>query len=136
MAGYQQLTLIGNAGDDAVLRTLQNGQQVASVSLACSRSWTDGNGERQEVTTWWRLSFWNEQAKNAAKLITKGSQLFVTASSVKPSAYLDKSGSPAASLEATVTFFQMLGARQDASGSKPNNGNSSGDILEDADIPF
>ena len=53
---YQQLTLIGNLGNDPEMRYTPSGVAVTSFSLAVSRSWTGKDGQRQEKTIWFRVT--------------------------------------------------------------------------------
>jgi single-strand DNA-binding protein len=50
MSGFlNRVQLIGNLGRDPEVRTMQNGGQVVTLSIATSESWKDDrSGERRE----------------------------------------------------------------------------------------
>ncbi|KAA6208014.1 single-stranded DNA-binding protein, partial [Avibacterium paragallinarum] len=39
MAGINKAIIVGNLGNDPEIRTMQNGDQVATISVATSESW-------------------------------------------------------------------------------------------------
>ncbi len=69
---YQQLTLIGNLGNDPEMRYTPSGVAVTSFSLAVSRSWTGKDGQRQEKTIWFRVSAWDKLAETASQYLDQG----------------------------------------------------------------
>lgn len=130
MAGWQQTIIVGNVGGDPELRYLQSGQAVASFSVAVTRKWTDKQtDERKEETTWFRVTCWRNLAEIANQYVHKGTQIMVVGT-VKASAYTDKSGQPASSLELTADNLQLLGSRED--GEHAENGGTP----TRKDIPF
>lgn len=71
------VTLIGNLGADPDVRTTASGKMVATLSLATSRQWTDGQGQRQEKTAWHRVVVWGKQAELAQRFLTKGRKVCI-----------------------------------------------------------
>lgn len=142
MAGWQQFIAVGNVGRDPNMRYTQSGVPVCDFSLAVTRRFggRDG-GEKQEKTTWVKVTCWRQQAEIANQYVRKGMQLMVVGT-VEVSAYTDKGGQPAASLELTVDTFQMLGSRAEREGMATSGGSSGGDYDYPAppdnvgDIPF
>ena len=61
MSGFlNRVQLIGNLGRDPEVRTMQNGGQVVTLSIATSESWKDDrSGELRERTEWHRLVIFN-----------------------------------------------------------------------------
>lgn len=48
MAGINKVIIVGHLGNDPEMRVMQNGEQVANISVATSESWTDKNsGEKK-----------------------------------------------------------------------------------------
>ncbi|MYC96178.1 MAG: single-stranded DNA-binding protein [Caldilineaceae bacterium SB0661_bin_32] len=47
---YQQITLVGNLGNDPKMQYAPSGDPVTRFSVATSRSWTGQDGQRQEKT--------------------------------------------------------------------------------------
>ena len=53
MARYlNQVTLLGNLGNDPEVRNFQNGGRVLAFNVATSEFWKDRNGEQRERTEW------------------------------------------------------------------------------------
>jgi single-strand DNA-binding protein len=73
-----RVTLIGHLGKEPEIRTTQQGNRVASFSLATSESWKDQSGERQERTTWHRVVIFNENLIGIIeKYAKKGSKVYL-----------------------------------------------------------
>ena len=74
-----EVTLCGNLGGDPEVKSLQNGNQVASFNLATTESWKDKqSGERRERTQWHRIVIWNEGlVKLCEKHLAKGDQIYL-----------------------------------------------------------
>jgi len=74
-----KVILIGNLGKDPDIRTTQNGNKIASFSVATSESWNDkSTGERKENTQWHRVVVYNENLVNLVeKYLQKGSKIYV-----------------------------------------------------------
>lgn len=137
MAGFAQTIIIGNVGRDPELKYTQSGVAVCDFSVAVTvRFGKTETGDRKEKTTWYRVSCWRQLGEVAAQYVQKGTQIMVVGT-VEASAYLDKSGQPAASLELTATNFQLLGSRGDVQGGGRENYNDFAPPPENVgDIPF
>ena len=72
----QLLTIAGNVGKDAVLRTTQNGDKVLGFSLGVSNG-KDKNGE-DRPTTWYDCSVWGKRAESLERHIAKGTKLVLS----------------------------------------------------------
>ena len=80
MAGsVNKVILVGNLGRDPEIRSMQNGDKVAQLSLATSETWRDkSSGERKERTEWHRVVIFNENlVKVAEQFLKKGSKVYV-----------------------------------------------------------
>lgn len=120
MAGYQQVIIIGNVGRDVRFTYTQAGVPVADFSVAVTRRF--GTAEnRSERTTWFKVTCWRNLAEIANSYVRKGTQIMVVGT-IEVSAYTDKSGNPAATLELTADNFQLLGSRGDREGGSGNGG--------------
>ncbi len=106
---YQQLTLIGNLGNDPEMRYTPSGVAVTSFSLAVSRSWTGKDGQRQEKTIWFRVSAWDKLAETASQYLTKGRQVFVVGELEELRTFTDKNGTMRVSLDVTAGEIRFLG---------------------------
>lgn len=79
-------------------------QHVASFSVAVSRK----NGGGKKVTLWVRVNCWNKLADIAIQYIHKGSLVQVSAEWLRPSAWVDQSGTPQASLDMDANRLVLL----------------------------
>ncbi len=109
MAGFEQITLMGNVGEEPVMRYTPAGVPVTVFSLAVNHQWTDANGAKQKKTKWFRINCWRERAEFAAQYVHKGDALLVQGV-VDANAFLGKEDNkPKASLEVTATLMQFAG---------------------------
>jgi single-strand DNA-binding protein len=67
------LTIAGNIGKSAELRTTQNGDKVAGFTVAVS----EGFGDKQR-TLWFDVSVWGARAEKLAPMLTKGGKVCVS----------------------------------------------------------
>jgi len=88
-----RVILLGNVGADPDIRHTQNGDTVATFSLATSESWKDKDtGERKERTEWHRIVVFNQAtAKVVEQYVKKGSKVGVEGM-IKTRKYTDKDG--------------------------------------------
>jgi single-strand DNA-binding protein len=80
MAGsVNKVILVGNLGRDPEIRSTNDGQRIATFSLATSENWRDKNsGERREKTEWHRVVIFNERLVEVVeKYVKKGSKLYI-----------------------------------------------------------
>jgi single-strand DNA-binding protein len=71
------VALVGNVGQNPVLRATGNGTPVANVTLATNRVYRDRDGNRQQSTEWHRLVVWGEGARNFADIVRSGDKVAV-----------------------------------------------------------
>ncbi len=145
---FQQITLVGNLGQDPEMRYTPSGVPVTSFSLAVNRVWTGQDGQRQEKTTWFRVTAWRRDAELASQYLSKGRQVLVVGEMEEARPWTDKDGNQRASLEVTARTIRFIGSRGDSSGGDYGNeehaasgsgSNSSGGgapAMQDEDIPF
>lgn len=115
---FQQTIIVGNLGGEPEMRYLPSGAAVTNVNCAVTEKWNDQQGNRQEKTTWYRITAWRKLAETLAQYAHKGDRLMFVG---KPSAsaWIDRDGNARATLELTVDSFKFLGS--------PNrNGNGNG----------
>lgn len=133
---FQELILVGNLGDEPQMRYTPAGIAVANFSLAVNKVWSDANGQRQEKTTWFRVSAWRKQAELVSQYLHKGSRVLVRGE-VECRAYADKQGQPAASMEVTADMIRFLTPKGEIEATQ-SAAASVADLVPDnkADIPF
>lgn len=72
----QKTQIIGRVGNDAEVKTLDNGSKVISFNVACTENWKNKQGEKQSKTTWYECSKWGEYT-GVSQYIKKGTQIYV-----------------------------------------------------------
>ena len=71
--------LIGNLGQDPEIRSLPDGTQVASFSLATSETYRDKqSGEKKDVTTWHNVVAFAGLGEISGKYLHKGSRIWMS----------------------------------------------------------
>jgi single-strand DNA-binding protein len=137
-----QAQIIGHVGRDPEVRSLQNGDTVASFSIATTEKWKDkSTGEQREATEWHRVSVFGKLAEIVQKWVTKGSLVYVSGKIVTRK-YQDKDGLEKQTTEIRADSMKLLGgdksgkqepSRQQA---KPPQQHSSPGADLDDDVPF
>lgn len=72
-----QVTLIGNLGQDPELRTLEGGAKFLRFSMATNENYKDRAGEWQTITTWHNVVIWRDAAERLSRTLRKGSMVYV-----------------------------------------------------------
>ena len=83
MAGsINKVILVGNVGQEPQVRTMNNGQKVASFSLATSDRWRDRtSGEQKEQTEWHRIVVFQPGLVDVVeRMLQKGTKLYIEGS--------------------------------------------------------
>lgn len=128
---YQEITIVGNLGNDPELKYWDDGTAFCNFSVAVNKAKKDGEKE----TTWFRCTAYRGTAEAVAKYLSKGRQVLVVGE-VKARAYEDKQGNPAASLDVQANTVKFLGSRDDDSApTHAGNGHGKTEDFGD-DIPF
>ena len=112
MAGsLNKVMLIGNLGRDPEVRATPNGSKVATFSVACSESWKDQSGQKQERTEWVTVVAWRAQAEIAEKYLRKGAKIYVEGK-IQTRSWEDKNGGGKRyATEVLCDRFMMLDGR-------------------------
>lgn len=139
---FNQIILVGNLGSDPEMRYTPNGVPVTNFSLAVNKSWTTQDGQKQDKTTWYRVTTWRKQAELASQYLTKGRQVLVVGELDEARMFTGRDGQVHVSLEVTAQTVRFLGGRGEASGdvgashgAAPANAGGEPQI-SDEDIPF
>jgi single-strand DNA-binding protein len=69
--------LLGNLGKDPEFTTFQNGDRIATLSLATTEKYPDKNGETKESVEWHRVKFNGKLVDVIEKWVKKGDRLLV-----------------------------------------------------------
>jgi single-strand DNA-binding protein len=142
MASLNRVELIGNLGADPEARSTSNGKEVVNLRLACSESWKDRDGNRQERTEWIPVVIWNEAIGKVAKqYLRKGSRCYISGQ-FQTRKWTDQSGADRYSTEVVVQPFHgelvLLDPpqRQETGGHLASRPQPAFDADLDDDVPF
>jgi single-strand DNA-binding protein len=122
MAGVNKVILVGNLGKDPEARSMNNGGEVVSFSMATSDTWNDkASGERKEKTEWHNVVIFNENLGRIAKqYLRKGSTCYIEGA-LQTRKWTDQSGADRYTTEVVLQRFRgeltLLGGRGDGGGS-------------------
>lgn len=150
MSDLNVFSCTGRLGADPDHRTFQNGDPMANLRVAVSKSWKDREtGERKEKTSWIPVTITNKGYCGLAKYASKGSRVAVSGELIERK-WQDQQGNNRSSLEVHVSAFSgsltLLDSRSEGQGtsnqqnppyggSEPHSGAGFRDDL-DSDIPF
>jgi single-strand DNA-binding protein len=131
MAGsVNKVILIGNLGKDPEARSMNNGGEVVSFSLATSENWNDkASGERKEKTEWHNIVIFNENLGRIAKqYLRKGSSVYIEGQ-LQTRKWTDKDGHDKYTTEVVLQRFRgeltLLGGRESGVSSGSGSGGGS-----------
>ncbi len=111
--------LLGNLGADPDLRFTQGGQAVLNLRLAVSESYLDKDKVRRERTDWISCVVWGKRGEALAKILAKGSSIFVEGS-LRTSSYDDRDGTKKYKTEVHATNIILAGrSRGNGDGGEP-----------------
>ncbi|HQR50072.1 MAG TPA: single-stranded DNA-binding protein [Methylophilaceae bacterium] len=157
MASVNKCIFIGNLGRDPEIRYMPSGDAIANFSIACTDSFKDKSGQKQERTEWVRIAMFGKLAEIAGQYLKKGSSVYIEGR-LQTRKWQNKEGQDQYTTEIVADRMQMLGsrsggnafevmddggdnnaapaARQPApAAAKPAGGSTGFDDFED-DIPF
>lgn len=69
--------LIGHLGKEVEIKDLENGNKVATVTLATNESYTNAKGDKVDETIWHNLVAWGKVADWMNQLLGKGTEVLV-----------------------------------------------------------
>jgi single-strand DNA-binding protein len=139
--GLNKTQIIGHLGRDPEMRHTAQGTAVTNFSVAVSREWKDGDGEKNEDTTWFNVVAWDKLGEICNQYLAKGSKVYVEGR-IQTRKYTDRDGNERQSWELVATDMIMLDSRArdgDESRERPApvaRRNQPQPIESDADIPF
>ena len=108
--GLNKVLLLGNLGQDPELKVTQGGQAVLKLRLATTETYLDKSNTRQERTEWHSVTVWGKRGEALAKILTKGSSIFVEGG-IRTSSY-EKNGEKRYSTEIVANNIILAGGRR------------------------
>lgn len=106
---FNKIILVGNLGKDPELRYTPQGDAVCSFSMATNEKRKDKGGQKQDVTTWFKVTLWRHQAEAAAKWLTKGSPVYIEGR-LRVEEYVDRENINRYTLDVQATDMQFIGS--------------------------
>jgi len=110
---YAQTVIIGNVGADPEKKSV-NGHKLCTFTVATAYRYKTSDGERKEVTTWYRVSAWGNLAQIVADYVRKGRQVHVTGRMICNEKEVD--GVKRKFWELRANELTLLGKKSDSSG--------------------
>lgn len=104
---------IGRLGEDPSCKYLPSGEAVTNISVACSSSWKDKQGNKQEATEWIRYTAFGKLAEIMAEYLKKGSKVYLSGK-MKTRKYQAQDGSDRFSTEIIAESMQMLDGKPES----------------------
>ena len=139
MASLNKATLIGHLGQNPDTRYMPSGDAVTTISIATTETWKDKGGQKQEETTWHRVTLFRKLGEIAAEYLKKGALVYIDGR-IKTEEWTDKQGVKRYSTSIVAETMKMLGQKQSGANERssaptqPAGGTKPGDF--DNDIPF
>lgn len=99
------ITIAGQLGKDAEIKYLNNGDPVASFSVADSQG-------KDKPTIWWRCSLFGKRADSLAPYLLKGQAVTVTGTLTERE-YTDKDGMQKKAQEVRVNDVALQGGKRE-----------------------
>jgi single-strand DNA-binding protein len=128
--GFNRVMLLGNLGADPELRFTAAGQAVLNIRLATTESYLNKDQERVERTDWHSVVVWGKRAEALAKILTKGSAVFIEGG-LRTSSY-EKDGVKHYKVDVNATHISLVGSKganepdppgyEDRGGAAPSGG--------------
>jgi single-strand DNA-binding protein len=119
MSGVNKVVLIGNLGRDCELRYTDGGSAVATFNVACTETWKDKTGQKQERTEWLRCVLWGKAAESVSEYLVKGKQVYVEGK-LQTRKYEGRDGVEKTVVEIRVDRVQLLGGGGPRREDRPN----------------
>ena len=139
-----KVILVGNLGDEPIIRYTWDGKAIANLRVATSESWMDKEGNKQDRTEWHLVSVFDKLAEICQKYLHKGSKGFLEGKLQTRS--WDKDGVQQYSTEGVLSGWNSTLMMLDKKGDpveptekvteQPKIEPVPADDFEDEDIPF
>ena len=136
---FQKIVVVGNLGNDPEMRYMPDGRAVTNFSVATNRRWTNGDGNRGEETTWFRVAVWGNQAEACNQYLSKGRRVLVEGrlapdpNTGGPKTFVRRDGAIGASFEVVAQSVTFMGGN---GGSEDHQASNDMPEEDENDIPY
>lgn len=140
--GLNRVQLLGNLCADPELRATSGGSAVLNMRLATNESYLDKNRERKERVEYHSVVLWGKRAEPLARLLSKGSRIFVEGSLRTTSYEARDGGGKRYKTEVNATNVILCGGRGEQRGAAASDeapvddGGFGGETGDDDAWPF
>lgn len=135
-------TILGRLTRDPELKTTPSGQQVATISVATGRVWTDKSGAKQDRTEFHNCVLWAKLAEIAGQYLSKGRRVYIEGR-IETRSWDGQDGVKRYRTEIVAENLIMLDGPRGEGSTEKNSGNSmpsipndDGEEIKVEDIPF
>lgn len=115
--GLNKVMIIGHLGRDPEMRYTPSGKPVTTFTVAVSRTWNSGDGERHSETEWFNIVAWGNLAEICKQYLNKGQQVYIEGR-LQTRRWEDKEGVKHSSVEVVANEMMMLDRRESAQASQ------------------
>ena len=133
-----KVILIGNIGAKPEIRTTQNGDKVASFTIATSENWKDQQGQQQTRTEWHKIVIFGKLTQIVESYLDKGSKIYIEGQ-LRTRKWTNQQGQDQYSTEVVLTQFkgslQMLDAKPSNESNTQLSNKQIATVVDD-EIPF
>lgn len=127
--GLNKVMLLGNLGADPELRSTAGGTAVLKLRIATTESYLDAHRERKERTEWHNVVIWGKRAEGLAKILAKGTRIFVEGG-LRTTNY-EKDGQRHYKTDVNATRVILCGGKSAQSGTPDDDSNGNGGEFDD-----
>jgi single-strand DNA-binding protein len=110
--GLNKVMIIGHLGRDPEMRYTPSGRPVTTFTVATSRTWSTGDGERHSETEWFNVVAWGNLAEICKQYLTKGQQVYVEGR-LQTRRWEDNEGVKHTSVEIVANEMMILSERRE-----------------------
>lgn len=122
---FNKIILVGNLGKDPELRYTPQGKAVCSFTMATNEKRRDKSGELQDVTSWFKITLWGQQAENASKYLSKGRPVYIEGR-LRLEEWTDRENNTRYTLDVQATDMQFIGSGREEGGGGGYSGGGGG----------
>jgi single-strand DNA-binding protein len=131
--GVNKVILLGNAGQNAEVKSTSAGKSVANFSLAINQPFRNKQDRNQRVE-WVRCVAWDKLAQIAEKFVAKGTVVFVEGR-LRTRKFEDRKGGTKTVTEVVVASLRVLGSAKTSNHSGNGEASSATETDNEA-VPF